>query len=157
MTVHFMRQPGRTIIRDRLTTLFMSATLTCALLLVPFSSAGAATWSQWHRTCAKWVLDVPKVDRSVSADLSPLNFTYLVIDFAGLAVDGQHIKACANTPDRTLNSLLTGFGGALYSAGLQCAGWAQHRGSTSVNPCYAALQREKAVERQLDNRMGAIG
>jgi hypothetical protein len=126
------------------------------LPLVASTPAGAASWTQWQGTCAKWVLDIPKVDAGIKVDTAQLNFTYLTIDFASLAIDGKHIKACHTSPDRTLNSLLTRFGGALYIAGYRCALWSSAKGRISASPCYGSLLQKKALEAQLNNRMAVL-
>ena len=124
--------------------------------LLSSAQADAATWNQWQRTCTKWVLDVSKVDSSIKVDTARLNFTYLTVDFAGLAIDGRHIKACNISPDRVFNSLLVKYGGALYIAGYGCATWAASKGQTSFSPCYQSILKEKSIENQVSNRAAAL-
>jgi len=118
--------------------------------------AGAASWTAWHASCAKWILDIPKVDSAIETDTSNTNYVYLEIDFAGLAADGRHIETCSPSPDAALTSLDHRYGEALHSTGLACANWASSRGRASISGCYAWIEREKSMETQVENRLQAI-
>lgn len=143
--------------RFRISMGFIIAMSLIPILSVTMSApAGAASWRDWHASCAKWILDIPKVDSAIETDTSHTNYTYLEIDFAGLAADGRHIETCSPSPDSTLTSLDRRYGGELHSTGVACAEWASSRGRASIGTCYSWIEREKSLQTQLENRIQVI-
>ena len=142
--------------RRLLLAVLLFTTVVPMVSLTSSTPSGAATWTHWQATCSKWVLDVAHVDSSIRRDTSTLNLTYLTIDFAGLAIDGKHVRSCGTSPDRVLNSFLVNYGTALYSAGFQCDIWALSKGQRSFTPCYQTLSHEKTIERQVNGRMATL-
>jgi hypothetical protein len=131
----------------------IAASVALLLPLTYYATASAASWGTWHTNCAKWILDIPKVDSQIQTDLSKTNYEFLTIDFAELAVDGRHIGACT---DATLNSLDHRYGAALYATGLSCSQWASSGGRGSLSTCFAGIKREKSLETQVLNRISTI-
>lgn len=134
----------------------IAASISLFLPMTYSATASAASWGTWHSSCAKWILDIPKVDSQIQTDLSKTNYEFLTIDFAELAVDGRHIGACAPSPDAALNSLDDRYGAALYSTGLSCSQWSSAGGRGSLSTCFAGIKREKSLETQVLNRISAI-
>ena len=140
----------------------LSIALVVVMSMVPLLSltnsapAGAASWGNWQKGCGKWLLDIPKVDSQIESDTSDTNYTYLEVDFAELAVDGRHIKACTPSPNAALNSLDIRYGGDLYSTGFVCAEWASSRGRSLAGTCLTWIGREKSLETQVENRIKVI-
>jgi hypothetical protein len=82
-----------------------------------------------------------------------LNFQYLEIDFASLAADGNRIKSCVSSPDRTLNNLLKQYGSALYETGYSCTMWAASSGKNYTSACLNGLRNEKSLQTRVMNRI----
>jgi hypothetical protein len=105
--------------------------------------------------CGKWLLDVQTVEKSIVKDSRNNNYDYLLIDFASLAVDGNHVKSCPSSPDAQLNSLIRSYGSALYSTGYSCAVWAKNPGS-SLGSCATWAARKNSLLDSVSSRMTIV-
>ena len=138
-----------------LLSVLISIALLPAISLASFDTAGASSWSSWKSNCGKWLLDVQTVEKTIVKDSRNNNYDYLLIDFASLAIDGNHVRSCPSSPDARLNSLIRSYGQALYSTGYNCAVWAKNPDS-SLGACSTWASRKNSLLDSVSSRMTIV-
>jgi hypothetical protein len=71
--------------------------------------------------------------------------------------DGKHIEAGDNSPDRSLNRALFGWGGSLVTAGTKGYQYLEHDSSARLTAFVSAEGIAKMWVTRVENRLTALG